>query len=125
MLIASSSESGWGIAIMRRKAVTCQPLLDLSEHMKVNEKTTVSGGVRSSIHHGQAQIARAINRLGGMQKAADRLGVSRQVLWKWLQEGNLPLLRAMQVSRLARIPWRDLSPRGAKELDLVTANDQP
>ena len=52
----------------------------------------------------------AVKELGGATKAARRLGVSRQAIYNWLNNGMVPIGQIILVERMTGIPREDLRP---------------
>jgi len=60
----------------------------------------------------QTGIDKAVRSAGGAASLAAKLGVSHQAVYQWIQNGWVPLERAMQLEKLYDIPRAELlSPR--------------
>lgn len=53
-------------------------------------------------------LYRAVNAYGAVSKLAKAMGVSRQVMYSWLQRGFVPTGRAAEVSQLTGVPTAEL-----------------
>jgi len=56
-------------------------------------------------------------KVGSDNRLAGHLDVSRQAVLIWRQRGCMPLLRAMQISKLTGVDWRLLAPDSHQTLE--------
>ncbi len=56
----------------------------------------------------QTGIHKAVHTAGGAASLAHKLGVSHQAVYQWIQNGWVPLERAMQLEKLYDIPRTEL-----------------
>ena len=57
---------------------------------------------------------RAVQAAGTAVALARALGITSQAVSQWVRAGRIPLSRVVQVSRVTRIPARELSPAFAE-----------
>lgn len=56
------------------------------------------------------------DRLGSVNFVAGHLDISRQAMLAFMQAGEFPVTRALQIEKMSnkRIPWEELSPGAAQ-----------
>jgi len=55
-------------------------------------------------------VQEAANKIGSQAEMARQLGVTYQVISKWVKQGYVPASRAAEICRLSGVHWEDLSP---------------
>lgn len=72
----------------------------------------------SEINSPNRALVRATKTLGGISRAAGRLPVTRQAYQSWLEAGEVPILRALQLEKLTcgKASWQKLCPSAAEVL---------
>lgn len=69
-------------------------------------------------------LREAIDKLGGIVKFAERVGVSHQAVYAWFGKGWVPLERAVVIERLTGVDRHKLvKPSVAEALEAAAAND--
>lgn len=53
-------------------------------------------------------ISKAVEAAGGVRLLAEKLGVTRQAVFKWHQRGWVPLARALEIERVYGVPRQQL-----------------
>ena len=61
-------------------------------------------------------LRKAITKAGSQAMLAAALGCRQQAVSKWLQQGHVPLERAVQIQRLYGVEWRRLVKQKFAEL---------
>lgn len=67
----------------------------------------------------QLALVDALERVGGVNAMAGKVGVSRQVVHKWRDEGDVPIIRAHQIELLTGVPWYSLCPGAMEKINTV------
>ena len=62
-------------------------------------------------------LAEAINKLGGTKSTAEKLNISQQAVYKFLNRGALPHRHCIEVSELTGIKRYKLNPVGYLKTD--------
>jgi len=74
-----------------------------------------------STQHDIPGICKAVKAAGSQTELADKVGVTQQVISKWVRVGFVPLNRAVELEELYDIPRRELiSPKLRDLLEPVT-----
>lgn len=73
---------------------------------------------------GKRGIEKAVEAAGGVLPLATALGVSHQAVYKFLRQGWVPPIRAVEIELLYGVPRRELvSPRLLDLVDVSRADD--
>ncbi len=67
----------------------------------------------SKMSPGQIALTRAINTVGGVVKLAEKLNVTRAAIYDWLNKGEAPVIRALQIASYTGESWRVYCPEAA------------